>query len=72
MIYYTILALFLTFVCSINAISFSLYAGQEGSPHAERCFVQNIGPDILVAGTVAVTDGEHQKVSVEVSLKKYI
>jgi len=65
--YYTIIALFLTFVCSINAISFSLYAGQEGSPHAERCFVQNIGPDILVAGTVAVTDGEHQKVSVEVT-----
>ncbi|ORX50402.1 hypothetical protein BCR36DRAFT_327234 [Piromyces finnis] len=64
---YFILALFLTFVCSINAISFSLYAGQEGSPHAERCFVQNIGPDILVAGTVAVTDGEQQKVSVEIT-----
>jgi len=65
--YFTILTVLLTFVCSINAISFSLYAGQEGSPHAERCFIQQIGADILVAGTVAVTDGDHQKVSVEVS-----
>ncbi|KAG4107319.1 emp24/gp25L/p24 family/GOLD-domain-containing protein [Neocallimastix lanati (nom. inval.)] len=65
--YFTILTVLLTFVCSINAISFSLYAGQEGSPHAERCFIQQIGADILVAGTVAVTDGDHQKVSVEIT-----
>jgi len=65
--YLTILALFLTFACSINAISFSLYAGHEGSPHAERCFHQHIGENILVAGTVAVTEGEHQKVSVEIT-----
>ncbi|ORX78928.1 hypothetical protein BCR32DRAFT_281847 [Anaeromyces robustus] len=65
--YCTILAVFLTFVCSIKAISFSLYAGQEGSPHAERCFIQQIGADILVAGTVAVTEGEHQKISVEIT-----
>lgn len=64
---YYILALLLTFIYSINAISFSLYAGQDGSPHAQRCFLQHIGPDILVAGTVAVTEGEHQKISVEIT-----